>query len=96
MADSFPRLSHSPPDDPSIPANRDAWKVFESFEKPFITVFSDSDPVTRGGEKRFIRSVPGAKNQKHSIIKGAGHFLQDDAAEELSLAVIDFMRANPV
>jgi haloalkane dehalogenase len=49
-----------------------------------------------GGEKRFIASVPGAKSQAHSIIKGAAHFLQDDAPEELSRVVIDFMKANPL
>lgn len=95
-ARQFPSLVPIIPDNPTIPANREAWKVLESFEKPFVTAFSDSDPATSGAEQRFIQSVPGAKNQNHTIIKGAGHFLQDDASEELSLAVIDFMRANPV
>jgi haloalkane dehalogenase len=66
----------------------------EKFDKPFITAFSDSDPVTKGGEKRFIKTVPGARGQAHTIIKGAGHFLQDDAALELSTVVIDFICNN--
>lgn len=56
----------------------------------------DADPVTRGGEQRFIETVPGAAGQQHTLIRGAGHFLQDDAPEALSTAVIDFIRANPV
>ncbi|MBT3427075.1 MAG: haloalkane dehalogenase [Gammaproteobacteria bacterium] len=93
-ARQFPSLVPIIPDNPAIPANRAAWKALEKFDKPFITAFSDSDPVTKGGEKRFIKTVPGARGQAHTIIKGAGHFLQDDAALELSTVVIDFICNN--
>lgn len=82
------------PDNPAIPANRAAWQVFEKFDKPFLTAFGDSDPVTKGGERRFIESVPGAKGQAHTILKGAGHFLQDDVAAEFSAVVIEFIQSN--
>ncbi|MEQ8859038.1 MAG: haloalkane dehalogenase [Pseudomonadales bacterium] len=95
-ARQFPSLVPIIPDNPAVPANRAAWKVFARFDKPFLTAFSDSDPVTRGGEKRFIETVPGAAGQKHAIIGGAGHFLQDDAGGELARIVIEFIRANPV
>ncbi len=95
-ARQFPSLVPIIPDNPAIPANRAAWKVFETLELPFITVFGDSDPVTRGGEKRWIKTVPGAQGQKHTIIEGAGHFIQDDAAEELSDITIAFMKDNPL
>ncbi len=95
-ARQFPSLVPIIPDNPAIPANRAAWRFFEQFEKPFLTAFGDSDPVTRGGEKRFIDTVPGARGQKHTILEGAGHFLQDDAGEELAEIVIAFMRDNPV
>jgi haloalkane dehalogenase len=94
-ARQFPSLVPIIPDDPAIPANRAAWRVLESFEKPFLTVFSDSDPVTKDGEKRFIQSVPGAKRQAHEILRGAGHFIQDDAADGFSRAIVDFIQANP-
>lgn len=93
-ARQFPSLVPIIPDNPAIPANKAAWQVFEKFEKPFLTAFGDSDPVTKGGEQRWIDSVPGAKGQAHTILKGAGHFLQDDAAAELSSVVIDFVRTN--
>jgi haloalkane dehalogenase len=93
-ARQFPSLVPIIPDNPAIPANRAAWAVLEKFEKPFLTAFGDSDPVTKGGEKRFIESVPGAQGQAHTILQGAGHFLQDDAAAELSEVVINFMQAN--
>ena len=95
-ARQFPSLVPIIPDNPAIPANRAAWKFFETCNKPFLTAYGDSDPVTRGQEKRFIENVPGAKGQKHRIIKGAGHFLQDDVGGELADVVVEFMRDNPV
>ena len=84
------------PDNPAIPANRAAWSFFEQTEMPFLTAFADSDPVTKGGEQRWIDSVPGARGQKHTILKGAGHFIQDDAGEELANIVVQFIQDNPV
>ncbi len=95
-ARQFPSLVPIIPDNPAIPANREAWAFYEQTGMPFLTAFGDSDPVTRGGEKRFIESVPGAKGQRHKILKGAGHFIQDDAGEELVEIVIQFVKDNPV
>ena len=64
--------------------NRKAWQVLAAFDKPFLTTFSDRDPVTKGGEKLFQRRVAGAKGQPHVIIKNAGHFLQEDAPAQLA------------
>ena len=67
----------------SVEENRIAWKVLETFDKPFLTAFSDSDPVTRGGARAFLERVPGTRGQSHVIIEGAGHFLQEDKPEEI-------------
>lgn len=73
-------------------ANHKAWKeVLSKWEKPFLTAFSDGDPITRGGEKIFQARVPGAKGQSHVTIKGAGHFLQEDKGQELAQVVLDFI-----
>ena len=87
----FPSLVPISPDDPAAQANREAWEFLSRFEKPFLTAFSDGDPITRGGEQIFQKRVPGAKGQPHTVIKGAGHFLQEDRGEEFAQAVIDFM-----
>ena len=95
-ARQFPSLVPIFPDDVAIDDNRAAWKILEAFEKPVITAFSDKDPVTAGGYKRFQESIPGAQGQKHTTIKGAGHFLQDDAPETLSNTIIQFCQDNPL
>jgi haloalkane dehalogenase len=89
----FPALVPIRPDDPAAPANRRAWRSLMRFDKPFLTAFGDSDPVTRGGERAFQRLVPGAKGQPHTMIQGAGHFIQEDKGEELAQIVLDFMAA---
>ena len=83
------------PDDPAIPDNIAAWKVLEAFEKPFLTAFSDGDPVSRGGEKVFQERVPGARGREHVTIRGAGHFLQEDKGEDVAAAVLHFIQQNP-
>ncbi|MHC4192155.1 MAG: haloalkane dehalogenase [Planctomycetota bacterium] len=75
--------------------NRKAWKVLEAFDKPLLTTFSDSDPITSGGEKVFQKRVPGAKDQPHTIINRASHFLQEDAPEQLATLINGLITANP-
>jgi haloalkane dehalogenase len=88
----FPKLVPTSPGDPAAPANKAAWDVLIKWNKPFLTAFSDSDPITHGGERPFQKLVPGAKNQPHTTIKGAGHFLQEDKGEELAQIVVHFMK----
>jgi haloalkane dehalogenase len=92
-ARQFPLLVPTSPDDPAAVPNRKAWEVLARWEKPFLTAFSDSDPVTRGGDRVFQKMIPGAKGQPHTTIIGAGHFLQEDKGEELAQVVVDFMAA---
>ena len=80
----FPALVPITPQHASVAENQAAWKVLERFTKPFLTAFSDSDPVTKGGELRFQERVPGAKRQKHVTIADAGHFLQEDKPDEIA------------
>jgi len=86
-ARQFPVLVPVTPEHASVAENRTAWAVLEAFQKPFVTAFSDGDPVSRGGEAVFQARVPGAKGQAHVTLKG-GHFLQEDAPSEIA-ALID-------
>jgi len=85
-----PFMPHHQPD---REANDKAWAVLEKFEKPVLTAFSDSDPVTKGGEVAFQERIPGDGGVKNVTIKGGGHFLQEDCPEQLSEAIIAFMKS---
>ena len=87
----FPSLVPTQPDDPAAEANRRAWEFLQKWEKPFLTAFSDSDPVTKGGEHVLQRRIPGAQGQPHTTIVGAGHFLQEDKGDELAGIIVDFI-----
>ena len=90
----FPALVPTSSEQDGAADNRKAWKRLAQFNKPFLTCFSDKDPVTGGGEKHFKHNILGAKNQPHQIVKGGGHFLQEDVHEELSKIIIDFMEGH--
>jgi haloalkane dehalogenase len=93
-ARAFPMLVPTTPVDPASEANRSAWDVFRRWEKPFLTTFSNRDPITRGGEKVWQETVPGARNCEHVQIRNAGHFLQEDKGPELAEALIRFIETT--
>jgi haloalkane dehalogenase len=90
-ARQFPTLVPITPEHASVAENKAAWQLLSRLEMPVLTCFSDKDPVTAGGEKIFIERMPGAKGQPHTIIKDGGHFLQEDAPEQLTKLIIDFI-----
>jgi haloalkane dehalogenase len=95
-ARQFPMLVPTTPNDPASAANRQAWEVLRRWQKPFLTAFGDSDAITRGGDRYFQATIPGAQGQPHTILEGAGHFLQEDKGPELARVIINFMNATPL
>jgi haloalkane dehalogenase len=93
-ARQFPLLVPTRPDDPASDANRRAWLALERFRKPFLTAFGDSDAITRGADKAFQRRVPGCAGQPHVTLERAGHFLQEDAGEELARITAAFIAST--
>jgi haloalkane dehalogenase len=91
----FPTLLPGTPDDPAADPNRRAWQVLRTLHKPFLTTFSDGDPLTAGLQVIFQTAVPGAQGQPHTTIVGAGHFLQEDKGPLLAELVNAFIAANP-
>lgn len=89
---AMPALVPIRPDQPGAAENRQAWQRLRNFDRPFLTLFSDQDPITRGWDAAFVDAVPGAQGQPHAVIRGGGHFLQEDAAAELADRIIEFIR----
>lgn len=88
---AMPGLVPTRPDDPASAANRAAWRVLSSSDLPFLLPFSDSDPITAAMAPVLRALVPGAGGRDHPTIRGAGHFLQEDAGAELGRVVADFI-----
>jgi len=93
-AREFPKLVPTSPEDPAHDANVAAWVALRSFTKPFLLSFSDGDPITRGGEKKFLREIPGTKDQLHTTIEGGGHFVQEEKGPELAAVINSFIAAT--
>ncbi len=87
----FPALVPTSLEDPASAANLKAWEVLGQWKKPFLTLFSDKDPITRGGDRAFQSMVPGTKGLKHETIVDAGHFLQEDKGEIIAEKVVAFI-----
>jgi haloalkane dehalogenase len=90
-ARQFPMLVPTSLEDPASDANRKAWETLRAFDKPFLTAFSDKDPITKGGDAAFQREVPGCAGQPHTTIEGAGHFLQEDRGEQLAQVIASWV-----
>jgi haloalkane dehalogenase len=89
---AMPDLVPATPDDPAAAANRAAWRQLAAWDKPFLVAFSDRDPITGAMAAVLERTVPGAAGRHHPVLAGAGHFLQEDAGEELGAIVATFVR----
>lgn len=82
-ARQFPTLVPVTPEHASVAENRQAWAALGRFEQPFVTAYSDGDPVTAGRDREFQARVPGARGQRHLTLPG-GHFLQEDSPGEIA------------
>lgn len=92
-ARAFPDLVPMKPDDPALPANREAWAALGRWEKPFLTAFGKKDPILGFADRLLQRHIPGAAGQPHRELPNASHFVQEDAGEELAALTAEFVRA---
>ena len=81
---AMPGLVPTSPDDPATGANRSAWQVLRESATPMLVAFSDGDPITGAMGPIFRNEMRGAQGIDHPVIHGAGHFLQEDAGDELA------------
>lgn len=69
-----------------------AVAALREWEKPSFVLFSDSDPVTRETRDAYRNLIPSADAQPDVWIEGAGHFLQEEAGEEVAEEIVGFVR----
>ncbi|GAG54040.1 unnamed protein product, partial [marine sediment metagenome] len=52
-------------------------------------------PISKGMDGFWQEKIPGAQGQKHTTIKNAGHFVQEEKGPELAEVIIEFIKSNP-
>jgi haloalkane dehalogenase len=95
-AQMFPWLVPIEPNQPGAREMRETREALSNWSKPALVMFSDGDPVTRGGDRFFRKLIPSANNEPQIVIKDAGHFLQEEKGQEIAAEIIAFINRNPV
>ena len=73
--------------------NDEAWAGLQAFERPFLTLWGERDPLL-GSEMmqaRLVDNVAGAEGQPHDRFDDAGHFLQEDRGEDIARRMVELI-----
>ena len=88
---AFPELVPTEPEHPNTAPLMAIREALGSWEKPALVLFGDSDPIFRPEVAEAIaRWIPGAVPAE--LVEHAGHFVQEDAGEEVEARIVEFLR----
>jgi haloalkane dehalogenase len=91
----FPEQVPTEPDHPSAAKMREVRDKLGSWEGRTLVFFGDSDPIfSPRVAERIAELIPGAELQQP--IAGAGHFLQEDAGEEVGQRIAAWLKSTSV
>jgi haloalkane dehalogenase len=88
---ALPLLVPLRPEDAIVPDMRRARAFLGGWQKPALVLFSDRDPVTGGWEQFFRKLIPSARHSPPTIVRDAGHFLQEEKGEAVAAEIERFL-----
>lgn len=72
--------------------NRAAWDALGRFEKPFLYLGGNYDPLASvANQNRHVDHIPGAQGRRHDRYD-AGHFIQEELGEVMAARMVEFVR----
>lgn len=86
---TFPRLVPIRPDSPGALENRAALETLRSLPLPVLLPWADGDAITQPSREHLQRTFPNV--QGSPTIANAGHFIQEDAGQQLAQIIVDWM-----
>jgi haloalkane dehalogenase len=88
---AFPEQVPTEPEHPNTAPLMAIREALKSWEKPVLVLFGDSDPIFPPAvAERISELIPGALPAE--TIPNAGHFVQEDAGEEVAARVVEFLQ----
>jgi haloalkane dehalogenase len=88
---ALPLLVPLQPEDAIVPDMRRARAFLGSWRKPALVLFSDRDPMTSGWKEFFQQLIPSARDYPETVIRDAGHFLQEEKGEAVAQEIAGFL-----
>ncbi len=90
-AKAWPALVPTRPEAEAAPEMVATRDFLSGWTRPALVMFSDRDPFLGGLAGSFRRLIPTAASEPEIVIRNAGHFLQEDAGEEIAERVLEFL-----
>ena len=93
----FPALA-SPQGDEGAPFNQfaQAWRVLQTWGKPFLCRFGALDPILGYFDQHLIERIPGSAGQPHQRFEAGGHFIQEQEPGALVDGIVHLItETNP-
>lgn len=88
---AFTQMLPTKSSNPMLPENWEALQKLKSFEKPFLTLYSDKDVVAPNGYKSVRPAIPGTHDYETIILPGGSHFLLEDIPEDYAREALRFL-----
>lgn len=86
----FPMILPFLPDGPAVPANRAAWEKLGSWEKPVLTLFTESFAGSAMGPELILNHIPGAQSQPHRLLENSSFYVVEEQPVEIARHIVRF------